>query len=60
MITKCPTCRKLADALAELLDAAWPNMGWPDSTVEYAALDNAANNAALVLDHYTAEAPHDH
>ena len=60
MSDKCPTCRRLADALAELLDAARPNMGRPDSTVEYAALDNAANNAAAVLDSYTTEVPHDH
>ena len=60
MSDKCPTCRRLADALAELLDAARPNMGRPDSTVEYAALDNAANNAATMLDSYATEVLHDH
>jgi len=57
---KCQQCRKLADALAELLDAARYEIGEADTTVEYATLYNACSNAALVLDSYVKEVPHGH
>jgi len=60
MSDKCPTCRKLADALAELLDAVYSEGVLADGTIEYVMLAAANANAISVLKAYTKETPHAH
>lgn len=51
--------RRLADALAELLDAS-RGFNLPDGTIETAMLASAQANAAEVLDDYATHLPKPH